>query len=379
MNDDTTARVDDGTHPAPQRVVTSGSHRTVHVVLATPGFPDDNGDSTCIPPLQQTLQALTIRHPELRITVMAINYPYRRTPYQWHGIRIVPLDGRNRPWPLRLAAIRRGLAESRRIHEEHGVDLIHGLWLGDAALLGLMAARRLGIPMAATALGQDVKPSNRYLKLLPLRSMNLSAVSERAASDLEASTGIEVNSILPWGLDTATGELPSWSDRELDLLGVGSLTANKNFVSFVRIVDRLRSEGRSVRAAIIGDGPERPALRCEIERRGLSDVVELRGMLPRTRVLEAMRGARVLLHPSRFESFGYVFLEALAHGMAVVSRPTGIAEETASWQPCSDDAEMTAACGSFLDRELLERTAPPFPLGASVRAWAALYGLEHDR
>lgn len=353
--------------------------RGVNVLLVTPGFPADETDDNCIPPLQITLRALSTRHPELRLTVLAVNYPPHREAYEWHGLRVVPLGGCNRPWPFRLPAMRRGLAAARRIHNEEPVNLVHGLWLGDAALLGFLTARRLGVPMAATALGQDVRPSNRYLRLLPLGSMKLGAVSKRAAADLQTSTGGPVGTVLPWGLDKVSGKLPSWRDRKLDLLGVGSLTANKDFATFIGVVERLCSEGRPIRAAIIGDGPERASIGDEIRRRNLSGAIELRGHQPRATVLETMRDAKVLLHPARFESFGFVFLEALAHGMAVVSRSVGIAEPGPRWYLWDDDGEAAEACSRFLDREPGANGASPYPLDASVASWATHYGLEAAR
>jgi len=346
-----------------------------HVLLVTPGFPADEADDSCIPPLQVLLRALSQRHPELRISVLAINYPRRRDPYTWHGIEVIPLGGDNRPLPLRLPALLRGLAAASRLHREQEVDLVHSLWLSDAALLGRLIARQLGLPMAATLMGQDALRSNRYLRWLPMASMRLSAVSQRAADVFKESTGLVVESVLPWGIESSTTEPLPWSERSIDVLGVGSLTRNKDFVTFVRVVERLRDQGRRIRGAIIGDGPQRDSVSTELRNRGLAEVVELWGAQSRADVLETMRNSRILLHPAHYESFGYVFLEALASGMALVSQSVGIAEAGPMWRVCDHGEDMVRACCEILDQPGDGQPSVPYALDDAVDRWAAVYNL----
>lgn len=52
---------------------------------------------------------------------------------------------------------------------------------------------------------------------------------------------------------------------------------------------------------------------------------------PRAEMLKLMARSRVLVHPSRYESQGYVFLEALMQGMSVVSYPVSIASPSERW------------------------------------------------
>ena len=54
---------------------------------------------------------------------------------------------------------------------------------------------------------------------------------------------------------------------------------------------------------VIGDGPMRPALTRRVERRGLAEVVRLRGRLPRDQVRAAYRDADVFLAPATLEAF----------------------------------------------------------------------------
>ena len=67
-----------------------------HILLLTPGFPRDEADSTCIPPLQLFVKGLAAAHPEATLSVITFQYPDRITPFHWHGITVYPAGGGNR-------------------------------------------------------------------------------------------------------------------------------------------------------------------------------------------------------------------------------------------------------------------------------------------
>ena len=73
-----------------------------HLVFITPGFARDEDDSLCTPYLQDYFHALRLAQPDVRISVVAMQYPYRRGMYLWRGIEVHALGGRNRrlakPW-----------------------------------------------------------------------------------------------------------------------------------------------------------------------------------------------------------------------------------------------------------------------------------------
>ncbi len=71
-------------------------------------------------------------------------------------------------------------------------------------------------------------------------------------------------------------------------------------------------------AAVLGAGPEQDAVRAEVTRLGLSDVVGVPGFVPAAELAREVREATCLLHPSSREGFGIVVLEATAVGTPVV-------------------------------------------------------------
>ncbi len=352
----------------------AASHRSPrHLLLLTPGFPADEDDDSCIPPLQVLLRHLRATRPELTITVVSLHYPHAHRARRWHDLAVHDLGGRGRRWPGRLVTLAQADRAVRAVHGRDAVDVLHALWLTDAALVGQWTSRRLGLPLVATAMGQDVRPDNRYLRLLRRRWMTVTAVSERASLALAASSGRAADRVIPWGVEPPAGPLPTWSERSVDLLGVGSLTANKDFATWLETVAEVARRRPDCRAVLVGDGPERPRIEHEVTRRGLRDQVALTGHLPRRLVLAHMAASRVLLHPARYEGYGYVLAEALAHGASVVCRPVGGAASGPRLHLVEGDAGWADACCRLLDQPRDTSPLVLHDLAASAAAYLDLW------
>ena len=99
------------------------------------------------------------------------------------------------------------------------------------------------------------------------------------------------------------------------VLAVGRLVAYKNFLGLVRAFAQVARP--DARLLILGEGPEHAAIDAEIARLGLGARVRLGGYLSQPWPHYAK--ARCLALSSDSESFGLVIVEALAHGLPVVS------------------------------------------------------------
>lgn len=90
-----------------------------------------------------------------------------------------------------------------------------------------------------------------------------------------------------------------------------------------------RERNPSLRALILGDGPERRHVLDQVRTLGLDDAVEVPGFVDTQVVEDAMLRAMCLLLPSRREGYGLVVLEAAARGTPsiVVAAPDNAAVE----------------------------------------------------
>lgn len=78
-----------------------------------------------------------------------------------------------------------------------------------------------------------------------------------------------------------------------------------------------------LRLALVGDGPEAPALRALAASHGIADRVEFLGEQPRSHTVTLLRDCELLALGSRAESFGLVLAEAMACGKPVVATAVG--------------------------------------------------------
>ncbi len=244
---------------------------------------------------------------------------------------------------------------ARRRGRRDGYDAIHSHWplpMGLVAEAGARAAssrpsdgKVRGRPrLVATFHGAELALARRKVYLRPvLRRLarNLdSAVansSHTAASVRELAPGVEPV-VIPFGpprgavdLDREPGveDLPPRDELPL-VLAVGRMIERKGFPVLVRAAERLRGRARVV---IVGGGEGEAAVRREVERRRVCDVVELAGRLPNAELSRLYRSCSAFCLPAVFDSrgetegLGVVLVEAMAHGKPVVaSRAGGIVD-----------------------------------------------------
>jgi 1,2-diacylglycerol 3-alpha-glucosyltransferase len=355
-------------NPGPQIV---DLHMTgLHVAILTPGFAVDEGDTNCVPALQDFLLALGRQHPSVSPTVFTLRYPSTREIYAWHGIAVHPANGRQLGFPLKLVSWARLMRAFASVMRRKPIQLVHSFWLGECAFLGEPLSRLYGVPHVVTLMGQEVAVSNPYAVLLKSKRTTFVAVSEFQRRELMKRTGRDAHHVIPWGFAPLPPRAPE--QRDIDVLGVGALTRVKDFDTFLDVVARLAKVRPTLSCRIAGDGPLRLALEARARELGLHDQVTFEGRIPREGVLNLMRRSKVLLHTSNFESFGLVFAEARACGARIVSRSVGIAEPSTNWLQCRDPHEMAAAVGEFITaREFPEE--PTHPIANTVNAYYELY------
>ncbi|HEU5413487.1 MAG TPA: glycosyltransferase family 4 protein [Candidatus Angelobacter sp.] len=106
-----------------------------------------------------------------------------------------------------------------------------------------------------------------------------------------------------------------WRDRDpLQVVFCGRDFETKNGRLALSVMQRLRQSGAKANFTYIGDIAEDVRTGAPFLLEGIQHY----STLSRHEVLEVLRCAHILFHPSKFEGFGNVLLEAMAAGMAVV-------------------------------------------------------------
>jgi len=333
-----------------------------HILILTPGFPKDENDFNCIPPLQEYLIGFKKQFPDSKFTVISLQYPYHNKNYAWKNIPVLPMGGKNirikKPY-LWFNVIR----SAKEIHKKNKIDAIHSLWLGECALLGNYLSKKFNCAHICTLMGQDVKPSNRYLKRLIDKEIKIVALSENQANDFWELTNKKVDEIIHWGIDD---QPVNNSERDIDFLGVGSLIALKNYSLFIKAIEVIKKSKPDVNCKIVGTGPELSKLKSLAEAKGLIKNLEFTGLLNRKEIFKLMQRSKIFIHPSRFEGFGYVFAEALANGMNIVSFNVGAAQKNLKWFIANDEQDLITISKNLLSTKLNFEPLNLFPLEKTV-------------
>ncbi len=116
--------------------------------------------------------------------------------------------------------------------------------------------------------------------------------------------------------------------RPLTILTVARLYPRKNVETLIRSMPALRGRFPGIRLRIVGDGIDGERLRRIAAGSPETSGVVFEGEIDDPgRMAFFYRNADLFCLPSRFESFGFVFLEAMGAGLAVVSGNSGGAEE----------------------------------------------------
>lgn len=103
-------------------------------------------------------------------------------------------------------------------------------------------------------------------------------------------------------------------DRDLVLLHVGRLAAEKNLPQLVRAwqdIRRITEDPQRLRLVIVGDGPMRAELQRQLPEATFT------GWLSGAELAQAYASADIFVFPSVVETFGNVVTEAMASGLAV--------------------------------------------------------------
>ncbi|MGZ3778298.1 MAG: glycosyltransferase [Mucilaginibacter sp.] len=343
-------------------------------IILSPGFPKDEDDSTCVPPQQVLVKSLKETFPQLNIIVLAFEYPYKAAKYQWNGIDVIAFGGSNKGGLSRLLNWRKIRAQLEELHNKHHIIGLLSFWLGDCALIGSRFAKRKNLKHFCWMLGQDAKRGNRYFKLIKPQPASLIALSDFIADEVAKNYKVTPEHIIPPGIDPGMFGQSS-AKRDIDILGAGSLIPLKQFYMLIELVNSLKYVFPDIKAVICGGGSEMAGMKTMIHDLGLEHQVTLTGELPHDQVLKRMQRSKVFVHPSAYEGFGVVCLEALYAGAEVVSLVKPMKAAIKNWHIAKSQSDMVDVVRELLnDPDNDHKPVSPYLIKDSAIAIMNLFG-----
>ena len=294
-------------------------HKTPCVIIVTPGFPESENDTACLPAFQQFALALKQNFPELKFVFISLQYPFKKGWYTWNSIDVYAIGGKNRKHIFGLNTKRLATQKLKELHENYTVNGVISLWCIDTALVANTFALENNLKHLIWIVGQDAKSTNGFVKKIKPKPEQLVAMSDFLKDEFLKNHQIEPKFVVTNGINPTLFEPLNTELRPIDILGAGSLIPLKNYCLFIEVIAEVVKQFPNLNAKIAGDGEERKLLSDLIIQHKLQKNVELLGAKKHNETLGLMNQSKLFLHTSHYEGNSTVLMEALYSGCQVIS------------------------------------------------------------
>lgn len=213
-----------------------------------------------------------------------------------------------------------------KTQEDDKYDVIHVHSFYPAGMAAINLSMKEKIPLVYTehssALLMDAlsKEQEKQIKALLSYSSRVVSVSHKLKLQMEKYniTDKQVY-VLPNMVDTSMFHYMDVAENgNYVFLTVGRLNQNKRIDWVIRAFSRITKIIPKVELRIVGDGEEKEKLIQLVEKLQLNDKVIFKGMCPRKEVAEMMCSSDCFVLDSRVETFGVVYIEAMACGLPTI-------------------------------------------------------------
>ncbi len=148
----------------------------------------------------------------------------------------------------------------------------------------------------------------------------------------------------------------------IKFVSVGRLSEQKNFSLLIDAFSEACKIRKDICLEIYGSGELKDSLEDRIKANGVSDNIKLCGFADRTKIAENFKFTDCFILLSSYETFGVVYIEALASGVPVIATRCGgpedfVSEENGVLVDCGSKEQAVAAilkmcdCCESYDRE----------------------------
>jgi glycosyltransferase involved in cell wall biosynthesis len=289
------------------------------IILITPGFPENEKDTACLPSIQQFALAIRSNFPSLELIIVSMHYPFEQREYLWNGIRVIAIGGKNKRFFWNLLTRRKTLNALKKIKSEQTIKGLISLWCTDAALMGNQFSLKYGYPHYIWIIGQDAKKDNTLVSKIKPQPEQLIAMSYFLKTEFYKNHGIIPKYTIENGINEAVFPAFNAEERSIHVLGAGSLIPLKNYSLFVELIFELKKTFPLIKSMLIGGGEQFEVLRLKIEELELQNNIQLKGAVSHFETLQFMSQSKIFLHTSTYEGNSTVLMEALYSGCSVVS------------------------------------------------------------
>jgi glycosyltransferase involved in cell wall biosynthesis len=214
-----------------------------------------------------------------------------------------------------------------RLHRAFPFELVHAhnaVPAGDA-VRRVRALRGTPAPLVVSVHGGDVLYTAAQIRAGAdtvrdsLGAARLVLANSEGIAELSRAHGARETRVVHLGTDLpAVARAARRGAAPPALVTVAHLVARKRHADVLRALAVLTPRHPALRYAIVGNGPERPALEALAARLEVADRVDFHGQLPPQEAIELARRCTLFVMPSTEEAFGVAYVEAMAGGVPAI-------------------------------------------------------------
>lgn len=230
------------------------------------------------------------------------------------------------------------------IRERGKFDVIEcPLWSGE----GFLYSQKIGIPLVVRLqtpifklreiLGQKKNFLQEYYEKKALeKAVIVAAISKNIGSMISSYYKIPKSKIKISFLGTEFPDIkkPLYKKNSFKLLYVGRLEKRKGAIEFIEAIPQILNSNPKIRIDIVGkdinQAPGQISFReyfNKVVPENLRNRVRFHGLIDLDKLKKFYAGCDVFIAPSRYESFGLIYLEAMAFGKPVIGTRIGAIPE----------------------------------------------------
>jgi glycosyltransferase involved in cell wall biosynthesis len=343
------------------------------LVIMTPAFPKGESETYWVPSQQLFVKSLKKNFPDLNIIVLAYLYPAVRAEYSWNNIQVKSFDGIHYPNIQKLILFNQLWKSLKKIRKENKLTGILSFWCREGALIGKWFSKRYKLKHISWICGQDARKENKLVSYISPCEDELAAMSDFLANEFKKNHGIRPKYIVENAIDPELFPAET-KERDIDILGVGSFEPLKHYDVFAEVINSVKSKFPGVKAFHCGIGREEKKIRALIKEFGLENNFTLLGGKTHKEVLQLMQRTKVFLHPSSYEGFSTVCLEAIYSGARVISFTRPMHSEIKNWNVVKSKQEMVEKSLEFLStKQLVYERVLIYSMDDTAKAMMSLF------
>lgn len=218
----------------------------------------------------------------------------------------------------------------KKIKKNFDFDIIHAHFTMPDAFAGRLVSKSLKIPLITTIQATDLDISihrnsktKNNIKAALIQSKTIITPTPRLEYQLKNVFNIESKSI-GYGIEmnkiisSPPLTLSEKYKNKILLVSVSRLINTKGLEYNIRAINELKNKYNNIKYLIIGDGPHKAKLVELVEELEVTEKVEFLGNLNQEETMQYISMANIFSVPSWQETFGLVYLEAMANSVPVI-------------------------------------------------------------